>query len=73
MAYTSRETSSYNPYAVGNKIYGGGRSMPTVGPVDRTGYKERDLQAKARRQAILNRMQAYSKGQYGSANALRTV
>ncbi len=73
MAYTSRQTSSFNPYAVGDKVYGSGRPMPTIGPVDRTGYAERDLASKARRQAILNRMKAQQKGDTGSANAIRKV
>ena len=73
MAYSNRETSSYNPYAVGNKIYGGGRSFPTSGPVDPMGYRERDSVAAARRDAILRRLKANNKGDYGSADALRTV
>jgi hypothetical protein len=35
MAYTPRSSSGAAPYAVGNKIYGGGRSFPTMGPVDK--------------------------------------
>ena len=73
MAYTSRSTSSYNPYTAGNKVYGGGRSFPTSGPVDKTGYRERDRVSAARRSAILRRMKAKSKGNYGSADAQRTV
>jgi hypothetical protein len=53
MAYTPR-TPSFNPYAVGNKIYGQGRSFPTMGPVnDLEGYRERDLENSARRAAML--------------------
>lgn len=73
MAYTSRITSSYNPYSVGNKVYGGGRSFPTSGPVDKLGYKERDRVSAARRNAMIRRMQAKSKGNYASADAQRSI
>lgn len=71
MAYTPRTAYEINPYAVGNKIYGGGRSFPTMGPVDPLGYRERDLQTKARRNAILRRLQAQNAGKYMSADYLR--
>lgn len=61
----------YNPYAAGKKIYGGGRSNPTSGPVDKLGYRERDLATQARRNAILRRLQAMQSGRYMSANYLR--
>lgn len=72
-AYKPRSTSSYNPYAAGDKIYGGGRSFPTSGPVDKTGYKERDLTSKARRDAILRRLKATQSGNFASADAMRKV
>lgn len=52
----------YLPYAVGNKVYGGGRSFPNIGPSDPMGYRERDLKHKARRSAILRRLKAKQKG-----------
>lgn len=73
MAYTSRKTSGIAPYAVGNKIYGGGRSFPTMGPVDKLGYKERDLKHRARRNAILRKLKAKQGGNYSSADAKRKV
>lgn len=73
MAVQQRSGGGYNPYAVGNKIYGSGRHFPTMGPVDRTGYQERDSRYKARRQALLNRLKAEQKGNYGSADAQRKV
>jgi hypothetical protein len=73
MAYTSRQTSGFNPYAAGDKIYGGGRSFPTIGPVDRTGYKERDAKAKARQSAIIRRLKATQSGKFASADYLRKV
>lgn len=73
MAYFSRETADIIPYSVGNRIYGGGRSSPNIGPVDRMGYAERDATAAARRNAILRRMQSLQGGKFASADALRTV
>jgi len=73
MADFSDRTSGIAPYAVGNKIYGGGRSFPTSGPVDKMGYRERDAKASARRDAVLRRLQAKQSGKYASADALRTV
>lgn len=72
MAYTPEVAYSFNPYSVGDKIYGGGRSFPTSGPVDLSGYRERDLQTKARRAALLRRMQAQQAGNYMSADYLRS-
>lgn len=73
MAYVSRRDSGFNPYAVGNKVYGSGRFFPTSGPVDKSGYRERDSKHKARQQAILNRMKALQSGKVISANAMRRV
>jgi hypothetical protein len=72
-AYTPRSTSSFNPYSAGDKVYGGGRSFPTSGPVDKTGYKERDLVSKSRRDAILRRLKATQSGDYASSDAMRKV
>ena len=47
----------FNAYAAGAKHYGAGRSMPTVGKIaNKSGYKERDVKASARRDALLRRM-----------------
>lgn len=72
MAYNPAINYDFNPYAVGNKIYGGGRSFPTSGRVDPLGYRERDAQAKARRQALLRRMKSSNSGNYMSADYLRS-
>lgn len=72
-AYYSRQKTGINPYAVGNKIYGAGRSNPTSGPVDKMGYKERDAKSAARRDAIVRRMKSNAKGNYASADSLREV
>ena len=39
-------------YSAGNKVYGFGRSNPTSGPVDKLGYRERDLMQQAIARAI---------------------
>ena len=47
----------FNAYAAGKKHYGAGRSMPTVGKIaNKAGYKERDVKAAARRNALLKRL-----------------
>jgi len=54
---------AFNPYAAGNKHYGSGRPMPTIGPVaSPQGYDERDNRAKARRNAIMRRLQGADTG-----------
>lgn len=58
-------------YAAGRKIYGSGRSNPTSGPVDKLGYRERDLKHKVRRQAVLNRLRKQQRGKYMSPESLR--
>jgi hypothetical protein len=60
----------FNSYAAGSKVYGGGRSAPNIGPVsDTMGYRERDLKYKTRQRnnAILRRLQARQKGDFGSS------
>jgi|694.fasta_scaffold22376_5 hypothetical protein len=62
---------SFNEFAAGAKVYGGGRMNPTMGPVDKTGYAERDRKRKVRRNALLARLKAKQKGAYASSNALK--
>lgn len=69
--YLTGSASGFNPYGAGVKRYGNGRTNPTSGPVDKQGYRERDLQAKARRNAILRRLQAQQAGRFMSADWLR--
>lgn len=57
------QNSQMMPYLVGNKVYGGGRSFPTMGPVDRLGYAERDASHRARRNVLLRQMRANAKGE----------
>lgn len=71
MALESRK--QHLPYSVGNRIYGGSRSFPNLGPSDPTGYKERDLKYRARRNALLRRMQAKQEGNYMSPDVGRNI
>jgi hypothetical protein len=61
------------PYAAGDKIYGGGRDAPNLGPVDPTGHVTRDLKYQARRTAMLRRLQAKQQGNYMSADVGRNI
>ncbi len=61
------------PYAAGDKIYGGGRDAPNIGPVDPSGYRERDLKYHARRTAMLRRLKAIQNGNTGSADVGRII
>lgn len=62
---------AFNKFAAGNKSYGGGRPMPTVGPVDPMGYAERDRMAASQRNAILRRLKAGNKKDYFSSDWMR--
>ena len=54
---------AFNPYAAGNKTYGSGRPIPTIGPVaSPQGYDERDNRARARMNAIQRRMKGSATG-----------
>lgn len=61
----------FNPYAAGAKIYGNMTMSPTSGPVDKAGYADRDRRKKAKRNAILGKMQAMNTGAYASPDVLR--
>lgn len=52
---------TFNAYSAGNKVYGSGRSNPTMGPVDMLGYRQRDRQAAARREALVRRLKNLGK------------
>lgn len=46
----------FNSYSAGNKSYGGGRPMPTMGMVqNKAGYAARDGKMAARREALMRR------------------
>jgi hypothetical protein len=61
----------FNEFAAGAKVYGGGRYNPTMGPVDKTGYAERDRKLKVRRNALQAKLKAKGKGAYASSDAMR--
>lgn len=63
----------YLPYAAGNKIYGGGRDAPNLGPVDPTGHRTRDLKYQARRDAMLRRLKATKAKNFASADVGRMI
>lgn len=61
----------FNQYAAGAKHYGGGRSMPNIGPVDNMqGYNERDNRAQSRKNAIMRRMKGQNTGNPMDASVL---
>ena len=63
---------AFNPYGAGAKVYGFGRPHPTAGPVDKAGYKERDMKYHQRkRNAMLRRMKAKQQNRYMSSDYLR--
>lgn len=61
------------PYSAGNKIYGGGRDAPNIGPVDPTGHNERDLKYQARRTAMQRRLKALKNKDYMSPDVGREI
>lgn len=61
----------FNPYAAGAKIYGGNRYNPTMGTVDKSGYKERDRARQVRRNAVQQMLKDRSKGAYANPGAGR--
>lgn len=62
---------SFTPYAAGSKVYSQVMGSPNMGPVDKTGYKERDRRIQAKKNAVLNKMKANSVGAYSNVDALR--
>ena len=63
----------YLPYAVGDKIYGGGSSAPNIGPVDPMGHRTRDLKYQARREAMERRLKAKKNMNYMSPDIGREL
>ncbi len=62
---------SFNEYAAGAKVYGGGRYNPTMGPVDKTGYRARDRKLAVRRNALQAKLKAGRNKAYASPDFLR--
>ena len=72
--YGVEKPDAFTNAAAGNKMYGfAGRSNPTSGPVAQEGYQERDMIARARKRAILNRMSAEQRGRYMDPDYLRSI
>jgi len=65
-----KKAYDFNSYAVGHKVYGGGRDFPNSGPVDKLGYRERDRKTRARRNALLRRLKAGQGKKYMSKDWL---
>lgn len=61
----------FNKLSAGDKQYGLGRSNPTMGPVDKTGYINRDATLKARRNAILRQLISSKPGEYLQPGSIR--
>jgi hypothetical protein len=68
VSQTLYQGKQFLPYSAGNKVYGGGRDAPNLGPVDPLGYRERDLKYQARRTAMQRRLKALKEGNYMSAD-----
>jgi len=70
--YLNGNIQTFNPYGAGRKVYGNGSFAPNTGPTSSPdGYRTRDLQARARKQAMLARLKATQRGQYFSEDAMR--
>ena len=68
---SSLGTFAFTPYAAGKKIYGQVSSSPTMGPVDKTGYADRDRKLAARKNAVLQKVKGMNRGAYNNADVLR--
>lgn len=68
---TNLGTFEFTPYAAGRKVYGQVGSSPNLGPVDKTGYADRDRRLAARRNAVLQRIKGMNSGSFGSPDVLR--
>ena len=65
--------SGFNPFAAGARVYGSGRLNPTMGPVDRTGYAERDMKRKAKLNALRAKTKAGTAGNYAGPDFMRFI
>lgn len=70
MQQSNLGTYSFNPYAAGNKQYANG-SAPTSGPVDPSGYIDREVRNRQKRQMMVQWLKDNRTGAYGTANAMR--
>ena len=72
LPYIMGRGQQFQRYGVGKKRYGfNARSAPNVGPVgDKSGYRQRDAEAKAKRDAMLARLKASQSGNFMSRGYL---
>jgi hypothetical protein len=69
LSYVTGRGANFNKYSAGKKRYGAsGRSAPNIGPSEKSGYRERDRKAKARRAAYLRRIKAGQQKRYMSSD-----
>jgi hypothetical protein len=60
-----KKPDAYNPYAAGPKVYEGNSGAPNSGPTsDKAGYLKRDAMARARKNAMMQKLKAISNGEY---------
>lgn len=72
LRYLQGSAQTFNPYGAGDKLYNNTRTTPNLGPTaNREGYAERDRKAKAKREAMLRKMQAGQSGNYSSSAWMR--
>ena len=54
-----KKPDAYNPYAAGPKVYEGNSGAPNSGPTsDKAGYLKRDAMARARKNAMMQKLKA---------------
>ena len=68
---TALGSFEFTPYAAGAKTYNAVGRSPNIGPVDKTGYANRDRKLAVRRNAVLKKMQGMNKGAYSAPDVLR--
>lgn len=65
-------TYGFNQFAAGRKRYGGGTTFsPTMGQVDREGYKDREMRNRAKVTAYQRWLKDKQAGKNASSNVLK--
>lgn len=68
MAANQGKPYDFNSYAAGVKRYGGGRTAPNIGmKLDPMGYRQRELETEAKRNALLRRLKMNAKKNFLSS------
>ena len=60
---SNQPTNGFNPYAAGSKVYGSGRSAPSIGANKQDGYNARDRKTVVR-QNLLTKLSQGTIGRY---------